>query len=111
MDFSPDWRWLHVGETMVFFLIPALFLTFYCGNWPKKFSIPVNWLIRTLIAIFGGMLVYWIYYNVGHLTLGTQKGYAQPEQFPMIPTIWLINLMLINHWFMDNWPGWKKVKA
>jgi AAT family amino acid transporter len=111
MDFSPDWRWLHVGETMVFFLIPALFLTFYCGNWPKKFSVPVNWLIRTLIAIFGGMVVYWIYYNIGHLTLGTQKGYAQPEQFPMIPTIWLINLMLINHWFMDNWPGWKKVKA
>jgi AAT family amino acid transporter len=25
----------------------------------------------------------------------------------MIPTIWLINIMLINHWFMDNWPGWK----
>ena len=25
----------------------------------------------------------------------------------MIPMIWLINVMLINHWFMDNWPGWK----
>jgi len=108
--FAPDWRWLHVGETMVFFLIPALFLTFYCGNWPTKFSTPVNWLIRTLIALFGGMLVYWIYYNISHLTLGTQKGFSHPQQFPMIPTIWFINFMLINHWFMDNWPGWKKVK-
>ena len=25
----------------------------------------------------------------------------------MIPMIWLINVMLINHWFMDNWPGWR----
>ena len=25
----------------------------------------------------------------------------------MIPMIWLINVMLINYWFMDGWPGWK----
>jgi len=109
-DAAPDWRWLHVGETMVFFLLPALFLTFYCRNWPRRYSRPVNWLIRTLIALVGGMGIYWLYYNIGPLTLGVQKGYSHPQQFPMIPTIWLINLMLINHWFMDNWPGWKKVK-
>lgn len=109
--FSPDWRWLHVGETIVFFLIPALFSTFYCRNWPRKYSATVNWLIRTVITIAVGMLIYWIYYNISHLCLGTQKGYSHPQQFPMIPTIWLINVMLINHWFMDNWPGWKKVKV
>jgi AAT family amino acid transporter len=27
----------------------------------------------------------------------------------MIPMIWLINMMLINYWFMDGWPGWKLV--
>ena len=27
----------------------------------------------------------------------------------MIPMIWLINIFLINHWFMDGWPGWKLV--
>jgi len=27
----------------------------------------------------------------------------------MIPTIWLINIWLAHHWFMDNWPGWKMV--
>lgn len=110
-DAAPDWRWLHVGETMVFFLIPALFLNFYCNNWPKRFSPVYNILIRTFIAIFGGMLVYWIYYNISHFVLGTQSGYSHPQQFPMIPTIWLINLMLLNHWFMDNWPGWKLVTA
>ena len=25
----------------------------------------------------------------------------------MIPMIWFINVMLINYWFMDGWPGWK----
>ncbi|MFR1027505.1 MAG: hypothetical protein ACLSE8_14430 [Parasutterella sp.] len=38
-DAAPDWRWLHVGrETAIFFLVPALFLQFYCGNWPRKFQ-------------------------------------------------------------------------
>ena len=44
-DNAPDWRWLHVGEMMIFFLLPALYLNFYCGNWPTKFSAPVNLLV------------------------------------------------------------------
>ena len=103
--FAPDWRWLHVGEMAIFLLVPALFLTFYCGNWPKKFSMPVNVLIRTGIAIVGGILLYIVYYKTSHLFLGTQKGFSHPQQFPMIPTIWLINIWLVHHWFMDNWPG------
>ena len=106
-DAAPDWRWLHVGETAIFFLVPALFIQFYCGNWPNKFSTPVNILFRTLHVIIGGTLLYCLYYQYAHFLLGTQKGYSHPQQFPMIPTIWLIDIWLINHWFMDNWPGWK----
>ncbi len=106
-DFAPDWRWLHVGETAVFFLVPALFLTFYCGNWPRKYSLPVNVLIRTAIMIVGGIALYVFYYMTSHNFLGTQKGFSHPQQFPMIPTIWLIDIWLVHHWFMDNWPGWK----
>ena len=107
--FAPDWRWLHVGEMAIFLLVPALFITFYCDNWPKKFSMPVNVLIRTAIAIFAGILLYIFYYKTSHLFLGTQKGFSHPQQFPMIPTIWLINIWLVHHWFMDNWPAWKMV--
>ncbi len=107
-DAAPDWRWLHVGETAIFFLVPALFLQFYCGNWPNKFSLPVNIVVRTLIVIVGGITVYCLYYMYAHLLLGTQKGFSHPQQFPMIPMIWLIDIWLINHWFMDNWPGWRK---
>ncbi len=108
--FAPDWRWLHVGEMAIFWLVPALFLTFYCGNWPKKFSLPINVLIRTVVTIAAGALFYIFYYKTSHLFLGTQKGFSHPQQFPMIPTIWLINIWLVHHWFMDNWPAWKKVQ-
>ena len=29
----------------------------------------------------------------------------------MIPTIWLINIMLLHHWYMDNWPAWRVTSA
>ncbi len=106
-DAAPDWRWLHVGEMMIFFLLPALYMNFYCGNGPKRFSQPVNVLLRTVIVIAAGIALMWLYYNVSHLVLGTQKGFSHPQQFPMIPTIWLINLMLVHHWFMDGWPAWR----
>jgi amino acid transporter, AAT family len=93
----------------IFLLVPALFLKFYCGNWPKKFSLPVNVLIRTGIAVVAGVLFYIFYYKTSHMFLGTQKGFSHPQQFPMIPTIWLINIWLVHHWFMDNWPAWKMV--
>ena len=108
-DAAPDWRWLHVGEMAVFFLVPALFITFYCDNWPRKYSMPVNVLIRTGITIVAAVALYVFYYKTSHLFLGTQKGFSHPQQFPMIPTIWLINVWLAHHWFMDNWPGWKMV--
>lgn len=106
---APDWRWLHVGEMAIFWLVPMLFLNFYCGNWPTRFSRPVNVALRTLITIVAAIALYVAYYKTAHLFLGVQQGYAHPQQFPMIPTIWLINIMLINMWFMDGWPGWKAV--
>ncbi|MCG8532367.1 MAG: hypothetical protein MI749_17140 [Desulfovibrionales bacterium] len=106
---APDWRWLHVGEMAIFWLVPTLYLTFYCNNWPTKFSRPVNVCIRTLLTAALAVVVYVVYYKTSHLFLGTQKGFSHPQQFPMIPMIWLINIFLINVWFMDGWPGWRAV--
>lgn len=89
---GPDWRWLHVGETAIFFLVPALFLQFYCGNWPNRFSTPINVLVRSLLVTLGGIAIYCLYYKYAHFVLGTQKGFSHPQQFPMIPMIWLINI-------------------
>jgi AAT family amino acid transporter len=88
-----------------------MFINFYCGNWPQKFSKPLNWTIRTFITFALGIVVYVIYYKTGHLYLGVQQDMAHAQQFPMVPTIWFINMMLVHHWFMDNWPGFKKEKV
>jgi len=88
-------------------LVPALFMYLYVDNWPKKYSTPVNVFIRTVLSIAFAVILYAVYYKTSHLFLGTQKGFSHPQQFPMIPMIWLINIFLINHWFMDGWPGWK----
>lgn len=106
---APDWRWLHVGEMAIFWLVPALYLNFYCGNWPTRFSRPVNVALRTLITVVAAIALYVVYYKTAHLFLGTQEGFSHPQQFPMIPMIWLINIFLINIWFMDGWPGFKAV--
>lgn len=108
-EMAPDWRWLHVGESAIFWLVGVLFLSFFCGNYPTKFSRPVNVFLRTVISAAIGAVVYFFYYRYAHLFLGTQKGMSHPQQFPMIPMIWLINLFLVNIWFMDGWPGWKAV--
>ena len=66
-------------------------------------------LVRTLITLAAATVLYIFYYKTSHTFLGTQKGFMHEQQFPMIPTIWLINIWLAHHWFMDNWPGWKMV--
>ena len=83
-DAAPDWRWLHVGETAIFFLAPALFLYIYCGNWPKRFSVPVNILVRTVITALGGLALYALYYRYSHLFLGTQKGFSRMRLFLLV---------------------------
>jgi AAT family amino acid transporter len=83
----------------------------YADNWPKKYSTPVNVFIRTVISIVAACVIYVVYYKTSHLFLGTQKGFSHPQQFPMIPMIWLINIFLIHHWFMDGWPGFKLVPS
>jgi AAT family amino acid transporter len=111
-DFAPDWRWLHVGEMMIFWLLPSLVLAFYFDNWPRKMASPIaRVIVRTVVTLAAAAVIYWLYYNFAHLVLGTQKGFSHPQQFPMIPTIWYINILLINHWFMDNYPGWKLVPS
>jgi AAT family amino acid transporter len=109
-EFAPDWRWLHVGEMAIFWMLPALWIKFFHNNAVNRFSTPVNALIRTIISVVAAVALYWLYYKTAHLFLGVQKGFSHPQQFPMIPTIWFICMMLINYWFMDGWPGWSMAK-
>lgn len=104
---APDWRYLHTGELSVMLLSVALMLYFYFDNWPRKYSIEVNILIRTAIVVIGSFILHYVYYKVSPGLLGTQAGYSHPQQFPMAPVILFIVVMLYHNWFMDGWPGKK----
>jgi AAT family amino acid transporter len=106
---APDWRYLHTGELAVIVLTVAMILYFYFDNWPRRFSVEVNLLIRVAITILGAFILHWAYYAVSPQLLGTQPGYSHPQQFPMAPVILFINVMLYHNWFMDGWPG-KRIK-
>lgn len=84
-DAAPDWRWLHVGETAIFFLVPALFLQFYCGNWPNRFSTPINVLVRSLLVTLGGIAIYCLYYKYAHFVARHPEGLLAPAAVPHDP--------------------------
>ena len=101
------WRYLHVAEWFIFWLCGALTLTFFFDNWPRKWSTPVNWVIRNILMVLGGLAMAWFYYELGPKLLGTTIGLDQPEQYPMVWGIWYVNILLLMNWFFDNWPFYK----
>ena len=107
--YAPDWRYLHSGELAIMMLIPAMILNFYFDNGPKKYSEPVNIALRMLIILVGMGVFHFLYYKFSPSLLGTQAGYSHPQQFPMAPGILFICCMLFHNWFMDFWPGKKRV--
>lgn len=102
-----DWRYLHSGETALFMLLISLVWGFYFKNWPRKYSMEVNFLVRTAIVGFGTFLFYTFYYKFNAVILGQQSGYSNPLQFPLAATSLIVALLLAHSWFFDMWPGEK----
>ena len=95
---------IHCNKGIVFQLVGSFDYKGYVGS---GYIYAVNIFLRTIISMTVAIVLYYVYYQVSHFLLGTQKGFSHPQQFPMIPMIWFINVMLINYWFMDGWPGWR----
>ena len=106
---APDWRYLHSGELAIMMLIPAMVLNFYFDNGPKKYGVAINIALRMLIIVISTIIFHWLYYKFSPAMLGTQAAYSHPQQFPMAPGILFICVMLFHNWFMDLWPGKKRV--
>ena len=107
--YAPDWRYLHSGELAIMMLIPAMILNFYFDNGPKKYTASVNIALRLIIILLSMGVFHFLYYKFSPALLGTQAGYSHPQQFPMAPGILFICCMLFHNWFMDFWPGKKRI--
>jgi AAT family amino acid transporter len=105
---SPPWRWLHVAEIMMFMQAAAVILTHYFDNWPTKASLPVRAVVRTVIAVAGGMLLCWLYYRAMGPLLQLVPGIAQDGDTTLCWTVMFLILMTAQSLFFDGFPFKKR---
>ena len=101
---QPAWRWNHVAETFMFMAAAGAVLFHYFDNWPRQGSLATRALVRTLIAMLGGLGLMWLYYELGPIFLGTVPGVAQEGDTTLAWTVMFLNLVIIHAVFFDGYP-------
>jgi amino acid transporter, AAT family len=106
---QPAWRWNHVAEMAMFMQAAAAVLFFYFDNWPRKLSFPLRAVLRTIIAIVGGLIIAKLYYELGPTLLGTVSGLGQENDTSLAWTVMFVILVLSHSVFFDGFPFVKHV--
>ena len=106
---SPPWRWLHVAEMAMFMQAAAVILAYYFDNWPRRLSLPIRAIVRTVIAIVGGLGICWVYYETGPALLGLVPGIAQEGDTTLCWTVMFLILMTAQALFFDGYPFKKRM--
>ncbi len=105
---QPAWRWNHVAEMAMFMQAAAAILFFYFDNWPRKISLPLRAVVRTLVAIAGGLIIAKLYYALGPVLLGTVPGLGQENDTSLAWTVMFVILVLSHNIFFDGFPFAKR---
>jgi len=106
---GPDWRYIHAGEISGFFILAAFILKNYFNNFPNTNNLWARCIIRSLIALAGGMLIYWFYYSpLATFFLAKVVGFAQPGDTPLVWLLLFLSIILIQGEFFYGWPLRKK---
>jgi AAT family amino acid transporter len=106
---GPNFRYLHTGEISGFFILAAFILSTYFNNVPRLSSLVARGVVRTIITIAGGVLIYFFYYSPATtFFLGKVAGVAQPDDSPLVWTILFLSIILIHRDFWGAWPLRKK---
>ena len=102
---APYFRYLHVGEVSGFIILAAFILKTSFNNFPNISGLWPRAIIRTIIAIVGGILIHLFYYSTATVSLlGKTPGFAQPEDTPLVWTILYLSIIMIQDGFFDGWP-------
>jgi len=102
---GPDFRFIHTGEIAGFFILAAFILKNYFNNFPNVGGIWVRSVVRTVIAIAGGMLFYAFYYSpLATLVLSKVPGFAQPGETSLVWTFLFLSVIIIQMDFFEGWP-------
>jgi len=102
---GPDFRFIHAGEICGLFILATFILKNYFNNFPNLNSLWLRAVIRTVIAVAGGMLFYWFYYSpLSTFFLAKVPGIAQPGDTPLVWTILFLSVIMIQAEFFKGWP-------
>ncbi|MCB2192061.1 MAG: hypothetical protein KQI62_10880 [Deltaproteobacteria bacterium] len=102
---GPDWRFIHMAELAGFFILFAFIWKYYFNNFPATGPLLLRAVVRSLIGLAGGMLIYWFYYSpLTKFFLGKVHGWAQPDDKPLVWTLLFLAVVLIQAEFFHNWP-------
>ena len=102
------WRYGHTVTMANFVLVMAIVQNLFFGQAYARFSALVRGILKTVVAIVAGLLFAWVYYTWGPVLLGVVPGVSHPSENAAAFLIFVINLLLIQDFFMDRWPGYKK---
>lgn len=101
---QPAWRWNHVAEISMFMAAAGSVLYHYFDNWPTRLSLPLRAVVRTAIAMAGGLVLMWLYYRLGPTFLGTVPGVAQDGDTSLAWTVLFLDLVIAHTVFFDGFP-------
>ena len=102
---GPDFRFIHAGEMAGFFILAAFILKNYFGNFPNLANIWARSIVRTVIAIAGGLLFYAFYYSpLATFFLAKVPGFGQPDDTPLVWILLFLSIIMIQSDFFEGWP-------
>lgn len=108
---QPAWRWNHIAEMAMFMNAAAAVLFHYFDNWPTSLSLPLRAVVRTILAVAGGLVISWLYYTLGPTLLGTVQGMGQENDTSLAWTVMFVILVLSHAVFMDGYPFKRKISV
>jgi hypothetical protein len=104
-----DFRLIHAGEVSGFLILAAFILKNYFNNFPNLAGIWPRAVIRTAIAMTGGLLFYLFYYSpIATIVLAKVPGVAQPGDTPLVWALLFLSVVMIQSDFFSGWPFRKK---
>ncbi|MGD8367204.1 MAG: hypothetical protein PVG78_06170 [Desulfobacterales bacterium] len=106
---GPDWRYIHGGEIAGFFILAAFIWKNYFNNFPNLKNVWARCILRSLIVVALGMLIYWFYFSpLATFFLAKVEGFAQPGDTPLVWSLLFLSVVLIQSEFFDGWPLTRK---
>lgn len=98
---APYFRYLHAGEIAGFFVLAA----YAIDTWFARPRTAGQRVAATAAAIAGTVALHALYYSpIGDRLLGKVRGFAQPEDTPLVWTLLVLALVIAQRDFFAGWP-------